>query len=178
MAMPSIFDTVNEMTVASGSIKRASKWFIHVTSLDRFDCIKARGLDPRSDMKAPPEIERALGAAASNIVCLHPLGAEMHPYGTAIPPLFTLAVRADHLPLRVGVDWSNSPPWAENLCADAPSTAEAVAGCLRRMGSLVSYDAVEPAVLRVHCQRQSPTDPLKWTPLLETVLTDVATFDL
>jgi hypothetical protein len=69
-------------------------------------------------------------------------------------PLFvTLAVDGENMPGRLGIDWSYYGPAADYLIDAEPDlTSEAAAfWLLHEYGSVVSYDAVPPASVRVYC---------------------------
>ena len=88
-------------------------WFLHASHVDNFDLIREHGLLPRNPgMRAPPEVQHAVGQEGSEIVCLRSI-----PTPNAMPvrgPAFMLALHRIALPERVGIDWSFGG-WREHL---------------------------------------------------------------
>jgi hypothetical protein len=162
------FTDMNGMRDALGM---AYKWFIHVTPLDRVQSICQRGLLPHADAATNDFVRRHIGGCGE-IVCFHPLGALMVPGGTAASPLVTLAIVRDDLPLRIGVDFSQMGAYglAEELRKDRSerSAAEIFVEVARRLGSIISFDAVRPSALRAFVGGCPPHNPLTW-PLLVNV---------
>lgn len=99
-------DLLAGMPAVRAAVTRRYAWFIHVTPIANLTNIRSEGLQPRSDAGPPPEVISALGPAGKNILCLHPLGAKLHPKGTKSPPLVSLAIYFEDLPQRIGLDWS------------------------------------------------------------------------
>ena len=120
-----------------------------------------------------------LGDGARNILCLHPLGAKQQPTGTKEPPFISLAVAAEHLPGRLGLDWSYS--WEivlgrMQLYSKMPID-EFVVRIADEFGSIGSYDTIPPDRLYVFCHRNLPTHPVGWAPLTTAPQGHVAQHD-
>jgi hypothetical protein len=155
---------------------RRYEWFIHVTSHLNVDAVIASGLIPHSDAMAPDEVVSMLGNDARNILCLHPLGAKIHPSGMSNRPLITFAVRGEDMPRRLGLDWSYE--WPMVLSRMKLYDFEAlVSNVLNDFGSVVSYDTIPPSAIRVFCKKCCPSNPLTWTPLLSMKSGDVLEHD-
>ncbi|MGE3829502.1 MAG: hypothetical protein AB7F76_00790 [Parvibaculaceae bacterium] len=88
-----------------------------------------------------------------------------------------LAVRNSDLPKSVAVDWS-FPGCGELvgiLRKEQPTrdSADIFAEVARRRGSIVSYEAMAPHLLRVRLKDSSPDDPEDWPALSESQGEDV-----
>ena len=136
------------------------------------DRIRTYGLELHCDAAPPPQLLQYLGSEAGNIVALHPLGAKLRPRGGGKPPLVTLALSAEDLPKRVGLDWSYIPHPAEPPRAFGDTLERIVLFNARQFGSVISYDAIEPAKLRIFVKGKSPIDPLAWPSLADANLKD------
>lgn len=163
-------DLLEKMPLVRAAVTRRYTWFIHVTSLEKLKSIRGSQLEPRGDANPPPEVASALGDSGRNILCLHPLGARLHPKGTKNPPFASLAIYFEHLPQKIGLDWSYSWDIVVGRFALHPDlTIDCfVSRIVREFGSLVSYEAVAAINLRVCTMGASPTDPSCWPNLVST----------
>ncbi len=146
-------------------------WFIHVTSLSKIPDIRKTGIEPRDKGSPPSEVTTELNAAARNIVCLHPLGARMQPGPSGESPYATLAIRYDDLPKKVGLDWSYCWETVNRKFSDCPDLDMDlfVSHIVLELGSIVSYERIEPQKLRAYCIGRPPTNPIYWPELSKTL---------
>jgi hypothetical protein len=160
-------ELLRDMVTVRRAFVARFKYFIHVTPADNFDAIRAHGLKPCFDSQPPPEVLQELGDDARNILCLHPLGAKLRPTGTKEPPLISLAVAAEHIPGRLGLDWSYSWVIVLGRMRQHPTMpiGEFVARIADEFGSIISYDPIPPDSLRAFCLRNESAHPLGWAPL-------------
>ena|ERR1043166_3759465 len=102
------------MTEARTATNGAYGWFTHARTADQFAAIQNDGLKPtwpQSHM-TPQEVIDAIGDDGKNIICLSP-----YPKNTPLllnkggKSAFKLALPANKLPVRVGVDWSFGGTW-------------------------------------------------------------------
>jgi hypothetical protein len=169
-AMTTLHEIFTNMSGVRDALISRYDWFVHITPLGNLPSIRGDGLTPKSDASPPPEVAKLLGETSRTILCLHPLGAKLKPLGTQSPPFASLAVRASDLPERMGLDWSYSWPLVEGrmeLYSCMPMR-EFVQRIADEFGSVVSYDAIASARLRVCGQGNSLNDPSNWPMLDET----------
>ncbi len=152
------------------------EWFIHVTSHLKYEAIVANGLLPHSDAPPPDEVVSILGEGARNILCLHPLGAVLHPAGLSDPPLVSFAVKGENMPRRLGLDWSYVWPMVGGYMKHYEMD-QLVPKVLHELGSVVSYDPIPPSAIRVFCKGSRPSNPLTWVPLPDSSRTSVVAHD-
>jgi hypothetical protein len=166
-------DLLRDMWAVRAQLVLRYEWFIHVTAEKNLQNVLLNGLNPHSDAAAPAEVVTELGQQAENILCLHPLGAKIHPAGLSEPPLVSFAVRAEDLPAKVGLDWSYMWPMVLGRMDLYTTIPELIPNVAHSLGSIVSYDKVEPSVIRVFCKGNRPSDPLTWKPAAGLNITDV-----
>ena len=147
------------------------QWFIHTTQKRYLGDIRASGLCPRQCGVASQLVQQFFSPSQPHILCLHPLGAQLCPRGTHGEnerdqsghfECISFAIAREHLPLRLGPDWSYTPGLR---ASDPANPLQTVLDAARRYGSVVSYDAIPPQYLRVFCKDNPPADPLHWTRL-------------
>ena len=163
-------ELLNNMQQVRGVIIKRYSWFIHVTTVKNLSEIRTGQLEPRADAQPKEEVILALGPTGRNILCLHPLGAARVPSGTKYPPLVTLAINSEHLPQKIGLDWSYSWEIVEGrfeLYAEL-SIERFVSRIAHEFGSIVSYEPIQAKNLRIHTKCAPPTNPSHWPYLLET----------
>jgi hypothetical protein len=89
--------------------------------------------------------------------------------GASSPNFASLAVDAASLPLRLGIDWSYEMRLVEqDLLANSHMTVEeAIIYIAHKYGSVASYDAIRPDLLRVFCTGDPPANPRYWQRLTD-----------
>ena len=153
------------------------KWYRHITGRDRLDSIATEGLQRRNPVwdgfKPDDEVCAAFGDDAGNIVCLYPFGTfEARPApsdsGDAI-----LAIHADDLPERIGLDWSYSGVYgkADGVRQLAPhlSDAEVFVEVVKKRGSVACFDPIPADAIRIWIEGQPTDNPQGW-PFLRDVI--------
>jgi hypothetical protein len=165
--MPRTREFLTNMPVVRTALVARFAAFLHSTPFANIDSIRAIGLEPRVDMRAPTDIMEVVGTSA--ILCLHPVGSQLIPGGTKSGSLMTLAIRNEDMPARLGLDWSYSYEQVRGrmeLYREMP-IGELTCRIADQWGSVVSYDVILAPILRVRC-RDSVENPRDW-PLLSMV---------
>ena len=151
------------------------KWYYHVTPVKNIPSIRESGLLPKADMVAPEVVVKYLGRTASEIICLNPLGADSTPPAVQEGPFACLAICREALPLRIGLDWSHGGGFgiAEVLRAEQPTRpANSIfVESAKRWGSIVGYDPIPAASLKVYARGCMPHNSAQW-PLLTALRDD------
>jgi hypothetical protein len=160
------------MKTAYEAVAAAFHWATHATSVDAFESIRANGLQPRSPETAhpEPEVRRALGEKASQIVC-----------GSLVPrrsplllnknvPLFKISFPIEAL-VSVGIDWSFGGAWkaAEELSKDRPDLSDAEV--------FLTFHAVSPYMLHACPRADLRLHPSIWPLIGRMTQNDVANFE-
>jgi hypothetical protein len=174
-------ELLTNMDGVKTTLVRKYLWFGHETETKNTNSIRKSSLKPGPDTPPPHEVLEVLGDDGRQIVCLHPIGSSLRRSGTGEPPFAHLAISADDLPLRVGLDWSDSYSWSlaktiRKTERTKPSL-EVCADVAYRSGTVVSYDEISARKIRV-CRRGDPKDdPSKWGILSETPDDEVQHFE-
>jgi hypothetical protein len=147
-------------------------FLVHRARLSSLPSIRAIGLRPAlqptaGDVKLSV-ISSALGGVLPPILCLSP--PEHRITFTAAFESVELAVVAKELPQRIGVDWSCGSTWTrvEQFWEDAPTGGleGAVFAGVDFCKSVISYDAIPPASLRIRL-KESAADATTWPRLTD-----------
>jgi hypothetical protein len=173
--------TPTGMASARAALVGAYRWYLHQSASKNFCSIRATGLEPRRDAAPPETVINRLGSGAGAILCFHPIGSQCAPVGTPTPPLIRLAVDREHLPRRIGLDWSFSCyPWklAILLRQESPSREikDIFLEAVHRSGSVLSYDRIPVSHLRICCKSDSNASLCKWPQLDQVTAVDIAEF--
>lgn len=164
-------ETLRETSAIRMAIGRKHRWFCHITPFGNADSIRKTGLLPNADARPPEPVIEAFGPASSRIICVSPFGVDIVPPAVQEGPFICLAFRNEALPIRIGLDWSydGAVGLARVLREERPTApiGEIFVEAVRRRGSMVLYDPVEPSALRVFTKSCPPHNPERWPTLTE-----------
>ena len=157
--------TAEGMEFLRDTVSGHYRWFIHDARLCFMDDIRAQGLLPRRpDCAVPPEVLNATDNAAG-IVCLNPVGSQDNQSPVRMP-FFRLAIDASSLPRRLGLDWSYPESWSlRNINhgqIEQWGEDGAVLYVIQGTGSIVSYDTIPAACMKVCTVGKHGTFPSTW----------------
>jgi hypothetical protein len=158
-------------------------WYTHARTTDQYATIQSEGIRPTWPQSnvTPQEVIDAIGTDGKNIICLSPYPKKtilmLNKGGNCV---FKLAIQANKLPARLGIDWSFGGTWDltntnRRLRPDL-SRADVFMSILRSREVIVSYDPVPAVDLRVCTEVLRNNPPSDWPPLVGTDLKDVAIF--
>jgi hypothetical protein len=172
------------MTEARTAAIGAYGWFTHSRTTEQFDTIQKDGLEPtwpQSHM-TPQEVIDAIGDGGKNIICLSP-----YPKKTPLllnkggKSAFKLAVPANKLPARVGVDWSFGGTWdltiSNHRYMNGAPLGQVFLSVLRSREVIISYDAIPAADMKVCTEALRDKPPSDWPDLVGVAFKDVAIFE-
>jgi hypothetical protein len=164
------------MAAARQALIATYRFFTHASEIGNYHSIQEHGI--RRSMPAgffphelPAAVEQKIADDPLKIVCLWPCGSiAMNLWKPS--PMFELALPAEKLPERVGLDWSHdSWSMACRLRKNAPERAsiEIFLEVVMGTGSIASYVPIEPSKLLV-CPKgvNARSDPVSWLPLIGT----------
>lgn len=158
-------------------------WFTHATTTEQFASIQKDGLNPTwtKSSTAPAEVIDTIGGDGKKIICLStypkPTPLMLNKGGKAV---FKLALPADKLPVRVGIDWSFGGTW--QLTIDNHSSingaclGQVFLSVLRNLEVVVSYDNIPATDLKVCTVAVHDKPPADWLDLVGIDFKDVAIF--
>jgi hypothetical protein len=171
------------MTEARTAAIDAFSWFTHASTTDQFGSIQKDGLKPKWPKSIPPqEVIDSIGDDGRNIICLSP-----YPKQTLLflnkggKSAFKLALPANKLPVRVGVDWSFGGTWDLTLSIhrhmNGALLRQVFVSVLRDREVIIAYDAIPAADLKVCTEALRDKNPSDWPDLVATDFKHVAIFE-
>ena len=132
-----------------------------------------KGLLPNADARPPEPVIKAFGPASSGIICVSPFGVDIVPPAVQEGPFICLAFSNETLPDRIGLDWSyDGAVGLARVLREERATApigDIFVEAVKRRGSMVLYDPIEPSALRVFTSGCPPHNPERWPTLIEVV---------
>lgn len=172
------------MAAAHAALTARYPWFLHVKPVRKFDRIKAKGLEPRSQgCPTNSSVAAAIGEAVKNVdemIFLRPTGT-FDSTPRRGEKMFMMAVPRNALPDLITVDWTFGGTWglASIIKKDAPSLSmdEIFCEVVRRRGSVAIYQTLRPNLVHVWTSGRPADDPSKWPVLVDTDIAEVAVFE-
>jgi hypothetical protein len=142
-------------------------WAIHVTPVSNVEMIRTHGLTPNSDGRIPDDLKEHVPSRA--VTCLHPMGAKLCPgpvcrSADQDTQLMTLAIHVTDLPPIIHPDWSYSWDYQRSMIGgQLPADLNQIARYLLvEHGSMVTYNPMPAANLRVFIEGMPPANPMAW----------------
>lgn len=145
------------------------KWYVHLAKAARISNIVADGLQPLKDTGAPDIVKQYLGEDGANRICFNPLGTLLVPGPVEPGPYYLLALEREHLPRRIGLDWSYGGSYSSAGVYEKDfrgmSPEDIFLKSVHEYGCIISYDPVPPAHIRAFAVGSRAHNPLTWPPL-------------